>query len=91
MQLQHVGSDPTVISITQLRQDIDVLEQLLEKYGRATVLKGTKVFFNAVDPDFEEKKAARVRKAVEGIRKIAKEMAEKAAYKQGQKHVFRIE
>lgn len=84
MQLQHIDSDPRIISITQFRKDIDIFEKVLKKYGEATVLKGNKVFFKALNPDFETKRQARIKKATQEIKKLAKEISAKHPRRQGE-------
>lgn len=71
MQTQNI-SDPHSISITQVRKDIDILVNLLNKQGEVNILKGRKILFKAIDPNFEAKRQARIKKAVEGIREFAK-------------------
>jgi|SRR3989344_4081028 len=86
MQLQPISNSfPNTVSITQVRQDIDVLTKMLDKHGEVNVLKGQKVFFKAIDPDFEAKKQVRIRKAAAEIRAFAKEMAKKYPRKSGEK------
>jgi hypothetical protein len=49
MQTQHISDAyPNVISITRIRQDIDALTSLLEKYPEVNVLKGQKFIFKVV-------------------------------------------
>lgn len=86
MQLQSISSQsPNVISITQVREDIDVLTKALDEFGRVRVLRGQKVLFDAIDPEFEEKRRGRIKKAVDDIRKFAKLMAKKYPRKPGEK------
>lgn len=49
MNLQQL--DPKILSITQLRRDIDILNKILEKEKEAIVMKNQKVLFMVVDPD----------------------------------------
>ena len=82
MQLQSISNQvPNVISITQVREDIDVLTKALNEFGKVRVLRGQKVLFDAVDPEFEEKRRKRIKKAVAGI----KEFAQKNKPKPGEK------
>lgn len=91
MQTQHISNAiPNVISITQIRQDIDILQRMLNEHGEVTVLKGQKIFFKAVDPAFEEKRNAQKKKAAENIRKFAAEMAKKYPRKPGEKTLTQI-
>lgn len=86
MQLQSISSQsPNVISITQVREDIDVLTKALKEFGRVRVLRGQKVLFDAIDPEFEEKRRTRIKKAAEDIRKFADLMAKKHPRKPGEK------
>lgn len=71
MQTQNI-SDSHSISITQVRKDIDILMNLLDKQGEVNILKGRKILFKAVDPDFEAKRQTRIKRAVKNIRKFAK-------------------
>lgn len=74
MQPQYIPSPAgNSISITQVREDIDILAKMLDKHGEVNVLKGQKIFFKAIDPDFEAKKQARIKKAVAEIREFAKQ------------------
>lgn len=78
MQTQHISElYPNVISITQIRKDIDSLTKLLGKYSRIKVLRGQEVAFEVVRPETKEERLSRVRNAVDGIRKIATEMGRK--------------
>lgn len=80
MQLQSISSQyPNVFSITQIREDIDVLDKALNEFGRARILRGQKVFFDAVDPDYEGKKRAKIKNAVAGIRKFAQNQNRKSS------------
>ena len=73
MQLQSISDDtPNVISITQIRQNIHVLTDALNKFGKVRVLRGQKILFEATDPAFEEKRRERIKKAVAGIKAFAK-------------------
>lgn len=49
MQLQEF--DPKVISITQLRRDIDALEEVLEREREALVMRNQEIFFIALSPE----------------------------------------
>lgn len=72
MQLQSLSSQsPNVVSITQIRQDIDILTKALNEFGRVRVLRGQKVLFDAIDPQFEEKRRERIKKAVAQMRLMA--------------------
>lgn len=91
MQLQHISSSmPNVISITQVRQDIDILQKMLDEHGEVNVLKGQKIFFKAVDPSYEARKKAQKKKAAENIRKFAAEMVKKYPRKPGDKTLTQI-
>lgn len=85
MQLQPIPGDAAnVISITKVREDIDSLTRLLDEFGRVRVLRGTKVYFEAVDPDYEQKRREKVKKAAERIKKLREEMAVKHPTKPGE-------
>lgn len=91
MQLQSISSQsPNVISITQVREDIDILTKALNKFGKVRVLRGQKVLFDAIDPEFEAKKQAKIGRAVENIRRLAKQMAMKYPRKPGEKSLSQI-
>lgn len=91
MQLQSISDQtPNVISITQVREDIDVLTRALNEFGKVRVLRGQKVLFDAVDPDFEKKRRDRIKRAAENIRKIAKEMAKKYPRKSEERSLSQI-
>ncbi len=91
MQLQSICDQPSnTISITQIRQDIDTLTQALNKFGKVRVLRGQKVLFDAVDPDFEAKRKARISQAAENIRRLANETTKKSPRKPGQKSLSEI-
>lgn len=91
MNLQSISNSfPNTVSITQVRQDIDVLAKMLDKHGEVNVLKGQKIFFKAIDPEFESKKRAKIKKAVANIHKFRAEMAKKYPRKPGEKSLTEI-
>ena len=91
MQLQSISNQtPNVVSMTQIRNDVDVLARALNEFGKVRVLRGQKVWFDAVDPDFEARKREKIREAGENIKKIAKEMANKYPRKAGEKSLTQI-
>ncbi|OGK25504.1 hypothetical protein A3A46_02770 [Candidatus Roizmanbacteria bacterium RIFCSPLOWO2_01_FULL_37_13] len=49
MNIQQL--DQKIVSITQVRRDIDVLNRILEKEQEAVVMKNQKILFIAVKPD----------------------------------------
>ena len=49
MDIQQFNSK--IVSITQVRRDIDVLNKILDKEQEAVVIKNQKVLFIAVKPD----------------------------------------
>ena len=49
MNIQQL--DQKIISITQVRRDIDVLNRILEKEKEAVVMKNQKIMFIAVKPE----------------------------------------
>jgi hypothetical protein len=49
MNLQQLN--PKILSITQFRRDIDILNRILEKEKEAIVMKNQKVLFMVVDPE----------------------------------------
>jgi len=78
MQLQSISSQfPNVISITQVREDIDVLTKALNEFGRVRVLRGQKILFDAIDPEFEEKRRERIKRAVAQMRSMTKKYKSK--------------
>ena len=90
MQLQPISNQPSdVISITQIRQDIDVLTDALDKFGKVRVLRGQKVLFDAIDPEFEEKKRAKIKNAAEKIMKFAKNNKSKTKKMSGSEWLIR--
>ncbi len=87
MQLQYISYQfPNVISITKIREDIDSLTSLLEKYGTVSVLRGQEVLFEAVRPETEEEKKQRKLRAGESIMSAAKAYK----YKRGEKSLTKI-
>lgn len=83
MQLQSVSNQsPNVISITQVREDIDVLTKALDRFGKVRVLRGQKVLFDAIDPGFEEKRRERIKNAVASIKEFAQKNKPKPGEKQ---------
>lgn len=73
MQTQHISDIyPNAISITQVRQDIDALTDLLEKYPEVKVLRGQSILFNAVRPDVHTTKQEKVKEAVAFFKNVAK-------------------
>lgn len=78
MQLQSISSRfPNVISITQVREDIDVLTKALNEFGKVRVLRGQKILFDAIDPEFEEKRRERIKRAIAQMRSMAKKYKSK--------------
>ncbi len=49
MNIQQL--DAKIVSITQVRRDIDVLNRILEKEDEAVVMKNQKIMFIAVKPE----------------------------------------
>lgn len=73
MQLQSISNSfPNTVSITQVRQDIDVLMDLLAKYPKVKVLKGSDVLFEAQRPDSPEDIAHKKKMAAQSIKMMAK-------------------
>ncbi len=73
MQTQHItDAIPNVISITQIRQDIDALTDLLEKYPEVKVLRGQSILFHAVRPVAQISKQEKRKEAVAFFKSIAK-------------------
>lgn len=90
MQLQSISDQfPNVISITQVREDIDVLTKALAEFGKVRVLRGQKVLFDAVDPDFEAKRRERIKKAVASIKEFAKKHKAKRGEMSGSEWIIR--
>ncbi|OGK24579.1 hypothetical protein A3D76_00435 [Candidatus Roizmanbacteria bacterium RIFCSPHIGHO2_02_FULL_37_9b] len=65
--------DPKIISITQLRRDIDVLNRILEQENEALIMKNQKIIYVIRKPDIsaQDKKTKRE----ETIEKAMKIMA----------------
>ena len=73
MQTQHISDIyPNTISITQIRQDIDALTDLLEKYPEVKVLRGQYVLFHAVRPAAHTSKQQQIQEAAAFFKSIAK-------------------
>ena len=90
MQLQSISDQiPNVISITQVREDIDVLTRALNEFGKVRVLRGQKVLFDAVDPDFEVKRRERIKAAAARIREFAKKYKSKKGEISGSEWIIR--
>ena len=90
MQLQAISRQvPNVISITQIRQDIDILTKALNEFGKVRVLRGQKVLFDAIDPEFEEKRRERVKKAVVQMRSMAQKYKSKKGEMSGTEWIIR--
>ena len=49
MNIQQL--DAKIVSITQVRRDIDVLNRILEKEDEAIVMKNQKIMFIAIKPE----------------------------------------
>lgn len=72
--------DSKIVSITQVRRDIGVLNRILEKEGMAVVMKNQKVMFIATKP--EKYKQVKTYRRKEGLEKVSKFMdAMRAKYK----------
>lgn len=90
MQLQSISSQsPNVISITQVREDIDVLTKALAEFGRVRVLRGQKILFDAIDPEFEEKRRESVKRAVAQMMTMAKKYKGKKGEISGTEWIIR--
>lgn len=78
MNIQQL--DTKIISITQVRRDIDVLNRILEREDEAVVMKNQKVMFIAVKPEKYNQVKSSTRK--ERLEKVSKFMdASRAKYK----------
>lgn len=90
MQLQSISDQfPNVISITQVREDIDVLTKALDEFGKVRVLRGQKVLFDAIDPEFETKRQAKIKAAVARIREFTKKHKTKSGEISGSEWIIR--
>ncbi|MBI2641787.1 hypothetical protein HYW87_04330 [Candidatus Roizmanbacteria bacterium] len=70
--------DPKIVSITQVRRDIDVLNRILEKEDEAVVMKNQKVMFIAVKPDkYNQMKSTTRKERIEGALKFMAESRKK--------------
>ncbi len=73
MQTQHISDAlPNVISITQIRQDIDSLTNLLEKYPEVKVLRGQDFIFKVVRLDSPQEKKQKRKEAAAFFKSVAK-------------------
>lgn len=85
MDIQQFNSK--IVSITQVRRDIDVLNRILEKEDEAVVMKNQKVMFIAVKPERYKKvkesiksgKFEKAMKVMESLRKKYKAKTELAS------------
>lgn len=72
MNIQQIN--PKIISITQLRKDIDALNKILAEQDEAWVVKNQNVLFVAVKPEkyqqMKEKKTERIKQAIKLIESI---------------------
>ncbi len=73
MQLQHISEElPNSIAITKIREDIDALTDLLEKFSQVHVLRGQDILFEAVRPETEQEKNERMKQAIEVMKRVRK-------------------
>lgn len=77
MNLQQL--DPKILSITQLRRDIDILNRILEKEKEAIVMKNQKVLFMALSVDRYELLQRTRKERIDEALKIMSEL--RAKYK----------
>lgn len=90
MKLQSISNKVSnVVSITQVREDIDVLTKALNEFGKVRVLRGQKVLFDAIDPEFEEKRRERIKIAVAQMRSMAKKYKSKRDEISGSEWIIR--
>ena len=76
MNLQQLN--PKILSITQLRQDIDILNRILEKEKEAIVMKNQKVLFMVVDPEkYKQLKENKEKDSFEEALRIMEELRSK--------------
>jgi DNA repair exonuclease SbcCD nuclease subunit len=76
MNLQQLN--PKILSITQLRQDIDILNKILRKEKEAIVMKNQKVLFMVVDPEkYKQLKEKKEKDSFEEALRIMEELRSK--------------
>ncbi len=70
--------DPKIVSITQVRRDIDVLNRILEKEDEAIVMKNQKIMFIAIKPErYDQVKASTRKERIEKAMKFMELMRAK--------------
>lgn len=90
MQTQHISDAiPNVISITRIRQDIDALTDLLEKYPEVKVLRGQDFIFKVVRLDTLEEKKQKRKEAAAYMDYIAKKYKTKKGAMSGSEWLIR--
>ena len=67
--------DPKIVSVTQLRRDMSVLDRILEKEDKALVVKNHQVVYEVTKPQADKKKISdaeikKRKKLLEQIRKF---------------------
>ena len=78
MRTQHISEIyPNVISITQIRQDIDSLIQLLEKFPEVKVLRGQRILFTAVRPEESTKVLNQIKTSMSFFDRVSSKYAHK--------------
>lgn len=76
MNIQEL--DQKIISITQVRRDIDVLNRILEKEDEAIVMKNQKVMFIAVKPEkYDQVKESTRKERIQKAMKFMESMRSK--------------
>lgn len=72
MNLQQLN--PKIISITQVRRDIDILHKVLSEQNEAFIVKNQRLLFIAVSPEkyqaFSRDKKNKIERAIVSINKI---------------------
>lgn len=75
MQTQHISDIyPNIISITEIRKDIDSLMGLLKKYPEVKVLRGQNIVFKVVraNPITKSERKQRIKKAAAFFKNMRK-------------------
>lgn len=78
MKFQNISDTiPNVIPISRIREDIDSLLGLLERFKEVNVLRGQSILFKAVRVENPEEKQKEIREAVARIRQFREKYAKK--------------
>lgn len=76
MDIQQL--DPKIVTITQVRRDIDVLMRILEQQEEAIVMKNHKIYFIALKPErYNQVKASTREERIESAMKVMESLRAK--------------